>query len=608
VMDIAQIAGGFLGAGQVLGGRLIRVAAAADEAVTAGAAGAARVSGAWASLAGLAGRTYLPITVGSALSNSVTLAVMTSDCVDAIAAINNNKTMSPEEKRASLTRVIGQFLIVGGISFMAVKGDIATVLDGRPQIEIVNIHGEPVVVTAGTVPVIRPNIGEVVGADGSLTKTGKQRLAELPADTRKRLLDLDQQTTGKLLTLDEGSFAKLTKLDDATLKRLGAHLDEAAFGRAAALDDDALKKFLSLDPASMQELASLPGLANVMKLAPDLIVKFRRVPGPLRPTLADTSAPTIELVLARPAAIVALAKLAPDEATRLLAKLDPLGAKAAALWDLPWPKLHGLAKLLDGTQLASLASLAAPELSKVAALHTHQVGNLAKLSSPDLGVVAKMDELAIEKLSRVPGDHLTTMSPMSEAKAQAKISDVEATDVDVEAQLKGVEGHLRETNFLERGGHEQPATGGQVRIKVPNKKGTAMTDAKIEAPNYVVLQPIPSPPAPSAVSITSIEVTGRRIPDKGASGPGKVVTGPAQPDPRGDLNVPTPGQPDVKVVVETNLGKAEYVNPEQPPVGTRVAINPNELVEHGISGGHTRAAWSSAARTYGDTIKQTNPG
>lgn len=610
LLDVAQIAGGFLGAGQVLGGRLIRVAAAADEAVTAGAAGAARFSGAWASLAGVAGRTYLPITVGSAVSNGVTLAVMTTECLDAIATINANKTMSPDEKRASLTRVIGQFLIVGGITFMAVKGDVATALEGRPQIEVVNIHGEPVVVTAGTIPVLRPKIGETVAADGSLTKTGKQRLAELPTDTRKRLLGLDQQTMGKLLTLDEPAFAKLTKVDDVTLKKLGAHLDEAAFGRVGALDEAGLKRFLDLDRATMTDLASLPGLSNVLKLSrPELIAQFRRVPGPLRAVLADASAPTIELVLARPHVLDGLGKLKPEAAKPILTKLDPLGANGAELWNLPFQKLMDLALGLDGTQLAHLVTLPRPDLAKVTALHTHQVGNLATMPPADLGVVAKMDEAAIEDVSRVPGDHLVTLSPMTEAKARAKVADVEATDADSAGQLTNADGHLRQTNFFDRDGERvQPATGGEVKILVPNKKGTKMTEAKIEAPKFVVLEVIPSPPAPTRVIIKSVEVTGRRVPDKTAAGPGKIVTGPAQPNARGQLMVPSPGQPDIRVVVETNLGKAEYTNPELPPVGTRVAVDTKQLVADGVSGGHTRSAWEAAANRYGDMIKQTNPG
>jgi len=349
---------------------------------------------------------------------------------------------------------------------------------------------------------------------------------------------------------------------------------------------------------------------GVLKLSrPALITQFRRVPGPLRAVLADASVPTIELVLARPHVADALGKLKPEEAKRILTKLDPLGASAAELWNLPFPKLRDLALGLDGTQLAHLVTLPRPALAKVTALHSYQAGNLATLPPADLGVVAKMDEPAIEDPSRVPGDHLVTLSPMTEAKARAKLSSVETTDADVASELSNVEGHVQDTNFLDRGGQRlQPATGGEVRVLVPNKNGTKMTEAKIEAPKFVVLEAIPSPPAPTPVTIKSVEVTGRRVPDKAATGPGKIVTGPAQPNPRGQLMVPSPGQPDIRVVVETNLGKAEYTNSELPPVGTRVAVDTKQLVADGVSGGHTRAAWEAAANRYGDTIKQTNPG
>ncbi|MCX5743056.1 MAG: hypothetical protein NT062_11240 [Proteobacteria bacterium] len=263
ILDVAQIVGGFMGAGQALGGRLIKVAAAADEAVTAGVAGSARLSGTWANLAGLAARTYVPMTIASAGANGITLVVMTDECIAGIHAVLANKAMAPDEQRASIARIVGQFILVGGLTALAVKGDIAAVLDGKPPIEIINLNGEPIVVAAGTKPVIRPRIGDMIETDGSLTKTGKQRLAELPPDSRQKLLKLDQSTMGKVLLLDNANVAKL---DDAAIQRI-AKMHPQQVAALANLSHSDVAAVLALDDATMAKLGKMPP-ETIAKLSP----------------------------------------------------------------------------------------------------------------------------------------------------------------------------------------------------------------------------------------------------------------------------------------------------------------------------------------------------
>jgi hypothetical protein len=604
-LDIAQIVGGFAGAGQVLSGRLIKVAAAADEAVAAGTGGAARVSGAWAQLANLAGKNYVRLTVASAGANTVTLAIMTVESIDALRAVVADPHLTPDERKVAITRILGQFILIGGITFMAVKGDLASAIEGEQAIEIVNVDGLPVVVRAGTKPTFRPQVGDppVVARDGSLTKLGKQRLANVEPKVRKELVKLDQPSLGKLLTLDEAALAKVAALDEASLHTL-TRFDEAAIGRIATLDDAALRAFLKLDAKAATSLSTLTatGLRNVMQLSDHARKAFLDVHGPFRDTLAELAPTTIDAIVARPKVVDALSKLKPDEAQHLFAKLDPVRTHPDVLWDVSLPTLRRMADFLTTAELERLASIG-HDMAKLTHLHGMNLRNLAALPTADLAVVAKLDVATIDRVSRIPGDALVRISPLSEATIKTKLADVHATEAHVTAELglPGTKHHLRETNFADRGVFAN--NGGQVRVIVPGK-GKSIP---IDSPSYLRLEPIPSPPAPHPTTIVSIEVTGPEFLTKSAA-PGKtpkVVTGRIEPTPAGELKIPAPA-PGLDITVTTSGGAFKYTNVEHPPAGTRISITPPKLAQDPVPGGHTRAAWDAAERTYGDSLTKTS--
>jgi hypothetical protein len=251
-----------------------------------------------------------------------------------------------------------------------------------------------------------------------------------------------------------------------------------------------------------------------------------------------------------------------------------------------------------GVELARLAKLTPAELGRLSSLHTQHLGNLAALPAADLAVIAKLDPASIDQVSRIPGDSLKQMSPLTEAKLKTKLADVAAVDADMVAQFGDpkFQHHLRETNFFDRGGIAQ--TGGEVKVMVTSKSGK-LAPVPVKSAEYIRLEPIPSPPAPTPVTISSVEVKGVH------KDTGKPLTGDVQPQPDGQLPVPKPGQPDIDVTVKTSAGTFPYTEVEKPPPGTRIAVKSKELAAKGVSGGHTRAAWNAAEDTYGDVINKT---
>jgi hypothetical protein len=81
---------------------------------------------------------------------------------------------------------------------------------------------------------------------------------------------------------------------------------------------------------------------------------------------------------------------------------------------------------------------------------------------------------------------------------------------------------------------------------------------------------------------------------------GELVRGPT------DWEVPVPGTPYPKVSIEVSPGGlAPYTNVEAPPPGTRVQLKPKDIASSGFAGGHTREAWNTTEKTYGDFVTKT---
>ena len=95
---------------------------------------------------------------------------------------------------------------------------------------------------------------------------------------------------------------------------------------------------------------------------------------------------------------------------------------------------------------------------------------------------------------------------------------------------------------------------------VPSKSGK-LTPVPVKSAEYVRLEPIPSPPAPTPITIASVEVKGVH------KDTGKPITGDLQPQPSGQFSVPKPGQPDIDVTVKTSAGDFPYTDVEKPPPG-----------------------------------------
>jgi hypothetical protein len=615
VIDVAQIVGGLAGGTSVLGGRLIKVAAEADAAVTAGVAGSSRLAGNWAKLAGLAQRAYLPVNVAGAGADTVTLLCMTDDVAKAITAIQADDKMSAGDKTAALARVFGQFLVLGAITAMSVKGTIADVFAGRPEIEIINVGGEPMAVRAGTRPELRPSIGKpsLVGGDGSITQLGKDRLAALDGGFRAKLLKLDQSSMGRILAQSDDVLDRLAGLSVDELRKLG-RLSESTIAKLAPLDGLLLRGIIEMDPRLIDKLATnldLDAFKKVITLPDAALARFGGLDAPIQQGLGKARRETIQALLGDPKAVFDhlpfehtdwlehLAAMPAAERAKLVQHMAGRGdAVAKVLWHLDPETLQRLSGMLDH-ELDALAGLGADALKKLAPLHALQLKNLASLTPAELAEVAKLDARRIERLSQLEHGELVNARPFSEAAVDARLADKATAEAHVGAELAGadVHHHLRETNFADRGTKDNTG-GGQIKLGVPGKPAVA-----IDAPTYVRLEPIPAgaPGGGTPTTIVRVEVEGVRS-DNGAVLTGDVVQNPST----AGWETPAPGQPHPRVTVETSAGKVPFTDVEHPPPGTRVQLAPKEVASRGFAGGHTRDAVTRTQNTYGDFVKTTS--
>ncbi|HEY6176600.1 MAG TPA: hypothetical protein VIX73_19225, partial [Kofleriaceae bacterium] len=383
VLDVAQIVGGFASGTSVLGGRLIKVAAEADAAVSAGTAGAARLGGNWAKLAGLAQRTYTTVNVAGAAADTVTLLFMTADVAEAVHAIQADTKMTAADKAAALARVFGQFLALGAITAMSIKGTVADVFTGRPEIDIVNVGGEPVVVRTGTRPEIRPTIGKppVVGAEGSLTKAGKERLATLEDDLRGKLLKLDQTNMGKILAQSDEALGRIAGLSVEELGRLGK-LSETAIAKVVKLEAYELRGVILMDPQVIETLCKnldVAGVRAAIHLPETTLKKLMALDPGLQQKVVKAKHDSIKVMLDDPKPVF---DQLPFDHPDLLDKLAAMPASARA--DLITKLGHvGTVKLTD------LARLAPAELAELAKLDAALLGQLAARGVPAMELVGQ---------------------------------------------------------------------------------------------------------------------------------------------------------------------------------------------------------------------------
>lgn len=288
-------------------------------------------------------------------------------------------------------------------------------------------------------------------------------------------------------------------------------------------------------------------------------------------------------------------------APRLKQLADALTAKQVKLLvdGLGAPTVKRTAGVLDLGELKHLSLAGAATLKKLAHLHGFNLKNLSHRTPAELTELAKLDLARIDKLSALPSVEAAKAAPFSEASVDAKLADLGATEQHITAELAdpATAHHLRETNFADRG--RKPNTGGKgIKLTVAGKGGPV----SIETPDFVRLEPIPpGAPGTTPISITRVEVEAPRS------------DSPTRPLVKGDLvkagadwNVPVPGNPYPRVAVEVAPGGlVPYVNVEAPPPGTRIQVKPKDVASSGLAGGHTREAWNTAERTYGDFVTKT---
>ena len=394
----------------------------------------------------------------------------------------------------------------------------------------------------------------------------------------------------------QGALVALSVRDIARLRgRIGSVIGEEV---AKGLPADALHSLNLLDDKA---LAGLKGLST------DQLKRFARLEPPVGQALAKAKPASIKVLLEDPETVI---RHLPFEHTETLDQLAVMGKDARAklvgkiggrpqpiakvLWQLDLETLQRLSGVLEH-EFDVLGSLRPEALKKLAPLHALQLKNVASLAPAELAELAKLDPKRIAQLSRLEPGELIKARPFTEAAVDAKLTDLRSTEGHVGAELSDphTRHHLRETNFADRGALDNP--GHAVRVIVGGKP------VAVQAPQYVRLEPIPATGGAPPTTIKRVEVTAPR-----ADKPSVIVTGDMAPNPMTTaIEAPVPGTPYPKVMVETSTGTVPYVDVERPPPGTRVQIKPKELASSGFAGGHTRAAWDAAEKTYGDVVTKT---
>ncbi|CAM3731609.1 hypothetical protein KIPE111705_22095 [Kibdelosporangium persicum] len=113
VLDIAQIVAGLATAGTLAAGRIVIAAGAAPAA--------SRWAGAWAQVAMLAQRAYVPMAVTAAAADVVTVAVISVDILRQLDEIDRG-TASPEERTRAKMLLLVQAATMAGLTALQLKG------------------------------------------------------------------------------------------------------------------------------------------------------------------------------------------------------------------------------------------------------------------------------------------------------------------------------------------------------------------------------------------------------------------------------------------------------------------------------------------------------
>jgi hypothetical protein len=296
-----------------------------------------------------------------------------------------------------------------------------------------------------------------------------------------------------------------------------------------------------------------------------------------------------------------LGGLQPGELEALLAKVAACSSESqTALWSLDVPTVKRITEYLSGPELDALAHVGADGVRKLGRLHSFNLRNLATLTPADLAALVKLDAARIEKLSALGGHELGKAAPFDQLTVDAKLSSVAATESRIDAELSDPDtrAHLRENDFVRHGAKENEG-GKRLKLSTAGRKSSV----PIESPEFVVLEGVPPLGGGAAPTITKVDVTGLEV------GTTTQITGEL---PEAQISksknrweVPIPGSPHPTVTIEGSGGTARYDDPDRPPLGLRVQVDPSTIAQKGFSGGHTRATWNEATTTYADLLAGT---
>ncbi|HEU5061074.1 MAG TPA: hypothetical protein VFU21_31300, partial [Kofleriaceae bacterium] len=145
VMNVLQIVSSVASAGAIVAGNLVRGAVAASNAAQAGQGAA--WSGRMAKLAAMADKAYVPLTVSALGADVTTVAVMSANLVQQLKQID--ETVPEPEKTEAKKQLILHFALIGGITALSVKGDLPQIKQGKINIVLDQMNGQPVAHAAG---------------------------------------------------------------------------------------------------------------------------------------------------------------------------------------------------------------------------------------------------------------------------------------------------------------------------------------------------------------------------------------------------------------------------------------------------------------------------
>jgi hypothetical protein len=482
--------------------------------------------------------------MGAVAADAGTFIYASAEAVAALQVIQSNPTLDEGQKSGELLRIMASLFVTGAM-LLASNRDL--VRNGLSPHDFVQSKLEP-----GAKPEL--DIGARLDAEYELKQAGRW--------TKETSKLGDAALLGELFTNRSRQELQASLANKAGAKPAAALADALGNDAFVQLHRDLGEGTLAafgkeLGVAKLQDLHSELGTSDFGSLVkqlgvPHVTALTRSLSGPQIKSLVDGLGPA---TLKRTAAV-----LAPGE-------------------------------------LKNLALAGAHALKKLASLHGFHLKNLSHLRPAELGHLAKLDVARISKLSTLPPSEVAKAAPFTQAAVDVKLTDLGTTEKHVGAELAAPETahHLRETNFADRG--LKPNTGGKgIKLTVAGKGAPV----SIEAPEFVRLEPIPAG-ASGKPTITRIEIEAPRSDATSeAVVKGDLIRGPT------DWEVPIPGSPYPKVSVEVSPGGLiPYTKVEVPPPGTRVQIKPKNVANSGFAGGHTRDAWNTAEKTYGDFVTKT---